>query len=196
VNQLAVLDAVLDVNPRTVVVLSHGGVVAVPFVSRVPAILDGSLLGQAGGGATADVLFGEVNPSAKLTETIPVRLQDTPSYGNFPGEAGHVRYGEGIFVGYRWYDARDLDVTFPFGHGLSYTTFSYQDAEATLTPTGDVAVTVTVTYTGDRAGREVVQVYTRCTPVSLCHQSYARCVSLRPSPAFHSKLGKAGRCRS
>ena len=158
-DQLAVLEAVLEVNPNTVVVLSNGGVVALPFHSRVPAILEGWLLGQAGGGATADVLFGDVNPSAKLTETIPVRLSDSPAYLDFPGDFSHVRYGEGLFVGYRWYDARDLDVAFPFGHGLSYNTFEYGAAAATVNGAGDVEVRVDVTNTGAVAGREIVQVY-------------------------------------
>ncbi len=157
--QLALLDAVLAANPRTVVVLSNGGVVALPFADRVPAIVEGWLLGQAGGSATADVLFGDVNPSGKLTETIPVRLEDSPAHLDFPGEFSHVRYGEGLFVGYRWYDARRLDVAFPFGHGLSYTTFAYGEATASVTGEGDIAVTVLVTNTGERAGREVVQVY-------------------------------------
>ncbi|WP_314093930.1 glycoside hydrolase family 3 C-terminal domain-containing protein [Microbacterium foliorum] len=157
--QLAVLDAVIEANPATVVVLSNGGVVALPFADRVPTILETWLLGQAGGGAVADVLFGTVNPSGKLTETVPVRLEDNPSFGNFPGEFGHVRYGEGVLVGYRWYDAKGLDVTFPFGHGLSYTTFSYGDAEVSTTSDGDLVVTVDVTNTGSRDGREIVQVY-------------------------------------
>ena len=159
-EQLALVDAVVAANPRTVVVLSHGGAVALPFRDRVPAIVDGWLLGQAGGGATADVLFGEVNPSGKLAETIPLRLADTPAYGNFPGEAGHVRYGEGLFVGYRWYDARQMDVAYPFGHGLSYTSFAYGAPAASLTADGDLRVTLTLTNSGARAGREVVQVYT------------------------------------
>ncbi|MFF3667132.1 glycoside hydrolase family 3 C-terminal domain-containing protein [Microtetraspora malaysiensis] len=158
--QLRLLDAVVAANPRTVVVLSNGGVVALPFRDRVPAIVEGWLLGQAGGGATADVLFGVVNPSGKLTETIPLRLADTPSYGNFPGESGHVRYGEGLLVGYRWYDARSVEVAYPFGHGLSYTTFRYGDASVSVRADGDVAVTVPVTNTGQVTGREVVQVYT------------------------------------
>ncbi|GAA2976750.1 beta-glucosidase [Microbacterium terrae] len=159
-EQLDLLDAVLAVNPNVVVVLSNGGVVALPFAGRVPAILEGWLLGQAGGGATADVLFGEVSPSGKLTETIPQRLEDTPAYLDFPGEFSHVRYAEGLHVGYRWYDSRRIDVAFPFGHGLSYTTFAYGDASAAVVASGDIAVTVPVTNTGDRAGREVVQVYT------------------------------------
>ena len=159
-DQLAVIDAVVAANPRTVVVLSNGSVVALPFAGRVPAIVEAWLLGQAGGGATADVLFGTVNPSGKLAETIPHRLEDTPAFLNFPGEQGHVRYGEGLFVGYRWYDARVMDVAFPFGHGLSYTSFSYRDAAASVTADGDVEVRVTVSNTGDRLGREIVQVYT------------------------------------
>jgi beta-glucosidase len=159
-EQLAVLDAVLEANPNTVVVLSNGGVVALPFAERAPAILEGWLLGQAGGGATADVLFGVVNPSAKLTETIPVRLSDSPAYLDFPGEFSHVRYGEGLFVGYRWYDARGFDVAFPFGHGLSYTSFEYGEALTAVTASGDVQVRVTITNSGAVAGREVVQIYT------------------------------------
>ncbi|GAA3908253.1 glycoside hydrolase family 3 C-terminal domain-containing protein [Microbacterium invictum] len=158
--QLDLVDAVLAANPRAVVVLSNGGVVALPFTDRVPAIVEAWLLGQAGGTATADVLLGDVNPSGKLTETIPVRLEDSPAYLDFPGEFSHVRYGEGLFVGYRWYDARRLEVAYPFGHGLSYTTFAYGDASASVTGDGDIEVRVAVTNAGDRAGREVVQAYT------------------------------------
>ncbi|MEW1719121.1 glycoside hydrolase family 3 C-terminal domain-containing protein [Streptomyces sp. NPDC093109] len=158
-DQLALLDAVVAVQPRTVVVLSHGGVVRLaPVVAGPAAILDGALLGQAGGSALADVLFGIVNPSGRLTETVPERLQDVPSFTNFPGERMHVRYGEGILVGYRWYDARAIDVTFPFGHGLSYTSFAYDSLKAEAH--GDtVDVRVTVRNTGERAGREIVQLY-------------------------------------
>jgi beta-glucosidase len=146
-------------NPRTVAVLSHGGALRLaPLADLVPAILDGALLGQAGGSAIADVIFGEVNPSGRLAETIPVRIQDTAAYLNFPGEHSHVTYGEGIFVGYRWHDARDLPVTYPFGHGLSYTTFGYSGLR--LSATGDgIEVRVAITNTGDRGGREVAQAY-------------------------------------
>ncbi|WP_406437065.1 glycoside hydrolase family 3 C-terminal domain-containing protein [Streptomyces sp. NBC_01613] len=158
-DQLSLLDAVVAVQPRTVVVLSHGGVVRLaPVVAGPSAILDGALLGQASGSALADVLFGIVNPSGRLTETVPERLQDAPSFTNFPGERMHVRYGEGILVGYRWYDARSIDVTFPFGHGLSYTTFAYDSL--TVEAHGDaVDVRVTVRNTGERSGREIVQLY-------------------------------------
>ncbi|WP_280309769.1 glycoside hydrolase family 3 C-terminal domain-containing protein [Nocardia abscessus] len=159
-EQLNLLDAVVRAQPDTVVVLAHGGVVRLaPVATLAPAILDGGLLGQAGGGALADVLFGVVNPSGRLAETVPVRLQDTPAYLNFPGENSHVRYGEGLYVGYRWYDSRDMDVTYPFGHGLSYTTFDYTDLALAADAAG-ITVRVLVTNTGSRAGREVVQVYT------------------------------------
>lgn len=188
IEQLALLDEVLAVNPRVVVVLSNGGVVALPFADRVPAILEGWLLGQAGGSGTADVLYGVVNPSGKLAETIPVRLADTPAFLGFPGEQGHVRYGEGLFVGYRWYDARDMEVAFPFGHGLSYTTFAYGAASARVRDDGDVEARVTVTNTGTRAGREVVQVYT-----SLAGSRVQRPV--RELKAFASVVLEAGESR-
>jgi beta-glucosidase len=159
-DQLALVDAVVNANPNVVVVLSNGGVVTLPFAATVPAILEGWLLGQAGGGATADVLFGRVNPSGKLAETIPLRLSDTPAYLSFPGERSHTRYGEGLFVGYRWFDARHVPVAFPFGHGLSYTTFEYGSSSATVADSGDLTVSVRISNTGPVAGREVVQVYT------------------------------------
>ena len=150
---------VAAVNPRTVAVLSHGGVLRLaPLAAVVPAILDGALLGQAVGGAVTDVLFGAVNPSGRLAETAPVRIQDTSAFLNFPGEHSHVLYGEGIFVGYRWHDARDLGVCYPFGHGLSYTTYRYSDLSLAPAPDG-IEVRVTVTNTGDVAGREIVQAY-------------------------------------
>ncbi|MFI6691197.1 glycoside hydrolase family 3 C-terminal domain-containing protein [Streptomyces sp. NPDC050433] len=159
-DQLELLRAVLEVQPDTVVVLSHGGVVRLSNgVVSAPAVLDGALLGQAGGGAIADVLFGHVNPSGRLTESVPERIEDVPAWLSFPGERGSVRYAEGLHVGYRWYDARDMSVTFPFGHGLSYTTFDYSDLAVAADDEG-ITVTVTVTNSGGRAGREVVQIYT------------------------------------
>jgi beta-glucosidase len=156
---LELIERVAAANPRTVVVLSNGGVLATrPWDESVPAILEGWLLGQAGGSAIADVLFGRVNPSGRLAETIPLKLSDHPSYLDFPGENGHVRYGEGIHVGYRGFDAREQEVAYPFGFGLSYTTFAYGQASAAVTIDG-IEVRVPVTNTGDRDGREVVQVY-------------------------------------
>ncbi|MDI6102497.1 glycoside hydrolase family 3 C-terminal domain-containing protein [Actinoplanes sp. NEAU-A12] len=157
--QLALIERVAAVNPRTIVVLSNGAVLATkPWDENVPALLEGWLLGQAGGSAIADVLFGRVNPSGRLAETIPVKLADHPSYLDFPGEHGHVRYGEGLHVGYRGFDARGQEVAYPFGFGLSYTTFGYGAVQATATAAG-VEVGVPVTNTGGRDGREVVQAY-------------------------------------
>lgn len=158
-GQVALVERVAAANPKTVVVLSNGAVVLTsPWDRAVPALVEGWLLGQAGGGALADVLFGLVNPSGRLAETIPLRLADHPSYLDFPGEAGHVRYGEGVHVGYRGFDAREQEVAYPFGFGLSYTTFEYGAATVSTVDDG-VEVRVPVTNTGERDGREVVQVY-------------------------------------
>jgi len=157
--QLDLLVAVLAANPATVVVLSHGAVVDLAEVVAAPAVLDGLLLGEGGGAAVADILYGLDDPSGRLAETIPLRLADNPAHLDFPGEQLHVRYGEGVFVGYRGYDARGLAVRFPFGHGLSYTTTTFTEVAATTTAAG-IDVAITVTNTGDRDGRTVVQVYT------------------------------------
>ena len=134
------------------------------------------LSGQAAGGAAADLLVGAANPSGRLAETLPLRLEDTPASLNFPGEAGHVRYGEGIFVGYRGYDKLDRQVSYPFGHGLSYTSFDYADLTTNLTGRprdGDLVVEVAcrVTNTGDRRGKEVVQLYVRDPEASVARQN-------------------------
>ncbi|MFJ4699741.1 glycoside hydrolase family 3 C-terminal domain-containing protein [Streptomyces sp. NPDC088768] len=161
-EQLALLAELAEVNPRVVVVLSHGGVVrTAPWQDRVPALLDGALLGQAGGSALARVLYGTVNPSGRLAETVPVRLADSPSHLSFPGEEGHVRYAEGVFVGYRGYDATGREVSFPFGHGLSYTSFAYRALTVATTEDGTLRAHVTVANTGERHGREIIQLYSR-----------------------------------
>jgi beta-glucosidase len=161
-NQLAALRAVAAVNDRVVVVLANGSAVSVGWQDDAAAVLETWLGGQAGGSAVADLLLGARNPSGRLAETIPHRVQDTPAFGTFPGDNGTVRYGEGVLVGYRWYDTRLVDVAYPFGHGLSYTTFGYTDVTATVTGEGassSVDVAVTVTNTGTVAGVETVQVY-------------------------------------
>lgn len=151
--------AVAAAQPNTVAVMIHGGVVDLGRVAdAAPAIVDAALAGQASASAVADVIFGAVNPSGRLAETVPMRLADVPAATAFPGEESRVRYGEGVFVGYRWYDARDMEVRFPFGHGLSYTRFAYSNARAEIVD-GAVEVEVDVANTGDRAGREVVQCY-------------------------------------
>ncbi|WP_225755525.1 glycoside hydrolase family 3 C-terminal domain-containing protein [Actinotalea sp. Marseille-Q4924] len=176
-EQVALLDAVAAVNRDVVVVLSNGAAVTVhPWQRHARAVLEGWLLGQAGGSAVADLLTGRAAPSGRLAETIPLRATDTPTVGAFPGEHGHVRYGEGLLIGYRWYDAHALPVAYPFGHGLTYTRFTWSDVEVVVrrdtpaapgasTHTADddarvqVQVQVTVTNAGDRVGRETVQVY-------------------------------------
>ena len=161
--QLRLLADVAAVNSNVVVVLSNGSAVLVSDWERhASALVEGWLLGQAGGSALVDVLLGRLSPSGKLAETIPRRFEDNPAFGNFPGEHQVVRYGEGVLVGYRWYDARKLSVAYPFGHGLSYTDFDYTDLEVSVQEEGSrphVQVSLTVTNAGGRAGAEVVQVY-------------------------------------
>jgi beta-glucosidase len=162
--QVELIRAVAAVSPRTVVVLSSGGVVSLEgWHDDVDAIMAGFLLGQAGGSALADLLTGAVDPSGRLAETIPLRLQDTPSYLNFPGEQGHVRYGEGVMVGYRHFVSADHPVRYPFGHGLSYTTVETSDLRVQTNGADRASATLTVTNTGERAGRHVVQVYVATT---------------------------------
>lgn len=156
--QVELFEKIARVQPNLVVVLSHGSALNLAPFTAAPAILDAALPGQGGGPAIAKVLFGEVNPSGKLTETLPLRLEDVPAYGNFPGEDGYVFYGERIWVGYRWYDKRDMEVAYPFGFGLSYTTFALSDLDVTYAD-DEVKATVSVTNTGSRAGREVAQLY-------------------------------------
>jgi len=164
--QMALLDAVLQVQPLTVVVLHNGSPVEMPWADKVPAILEAYLGGQAVGGAVVDVLFGAANPCGKLAETFPLRLEDNPSYLNFPGNKDTVEYREGVYVGYRYYDAKHMDVRFPFGHGLSYTTFSYDNLRLSTERLQDgelLLVSVHVTNTGTVAGKEVVQLYVTST---------------------------------
>lgn len=159
-DHVALIEAVAAVSRRTVVVLSNGGVVSLePWHDSVEAIVEGWALGQAVGGALADVLTGRVNPSGRLAETIPLRLEDTPSFLTFPGENQRVRYGEGVFVGYRAYTTTGQPVRYPFGHGLSYTTFGYDGLEVTASGPDSAVARVTVRNTGAVAGREVVQLY-------------------------------------
>ncbi|WP_141576597.1 glycoside hydrolase family 3 C-terminal domain-containing protein [Actinomadura sp. WMMA1423] len=159
-DQVELIRAVAATALRTVVVLSNGGVVSLEgWHDGVDAILEGWLLGQAGGSAIADLLFGVANPSGRLAETIPLRLQDNPSHLNFPGEQGHVRYGEGVMVGYRYYETVDVPVRYPFGHGLSYTSFQTRDLAVTRTGDDTATVSLTVTNIGERVGKHVIQVY-------------------------------------
>ena len=153
---------ICKVNENVVVVLHNGSPVEMPWADQVKGILEVYLGGQAVGGATVDVLYGKVNPSGHLAETFPLKLQDNPSYLYYVGEGNKVEYREGVFVGYRYYDTKEMDVLFPFGHGLSYTTFAYSNMKLDKTEMNDtetLTVQVDVTNTGDRFGKEVVQLY-------------------------------------
>ncbi len=162
-QQVALIKAVTRMQPNTVVVLNNGAPVAMSeWIDGTAAVLEAWMMGQAGGGAIADVLFGKVSPCGKLAETFPLKLGDTPAFLNYPGESGAVRYGEGLFIGYRYYDAKQVPVLFPFGYGLSYTTFAYSNLKLSATLFNDVdglAVSVDVTNTGSWVGKEIVQVY-------------------------------------
>lgn len=159
-KQIALLEQVAATNQNVVVVLSNGSVVSVaPWAKNAKGILESWLLGQAGGLALADVIFGQVSPSGKLAQSIPLDINDDPSMLNWPGEEGHVDYGEGVFVGYRYYDTYGKSVDYPFGYGLSYATFEIADVAAAKTGANTATVTATVTNTSDVDAAETVQVY-------------------------------------
>lgn len=156
------IEAVAAIQPNTIVVLMTGSAVSMPWLSSVKAVVQAWLSGQAGGAAIADVLTGRVNPSGKLSETVPERIEDTPAYPYFPGVNGEAIYGEGLFVGYRHYDKKKVRPLFPFGYGLSYTSFSYLNIESDrsdLNDTDALTVRVTLKNTGQHSGKEVVQLY-------------------------------------
>lgn len=160
--QNALIEAVAAANPNTVVVLHNGSPVEMPWIGKVKAVLEAYLGGQAVGAATVQVLFGDVNPSGHLAETFPRKLSDNPSYLFYGGEKNDTDYREGIFVGYRYYDRKEMDVLFPFGHGLSYTKFDYTDLWLSSSEINDdetVTATVTVKNVGNRTGKTVVQLY-------------------------------------
>ncbi|KAH7182471.1 glycoside hydrolase superfamily [Fusarium flagelliforme] len=161
-NQDRLIEAVVKANPRTIVVNQSGSPVHMPWVDRVPVILQGWYQGQEAGNALADVLFGIENPSGKLPSTFPKRIEHTPAWHNWPGENHKVLYGEGLYIGYRHYDHAKIEPLFPFGHGLSYTTFEYGRPEIspkTLGPNSEIKITLAISNTGTRAGSEVVQIY-------------------------------------
>lgn len=161
-NQNALIEAVAAVNPRVVVLLYNGAPVEMPWLEKVQGLVEGYLAGQNVGYANRAVLWGEVNPSGRLPETMPIRLEDTPCYLTYGGEGNTAVYGEGIFVGYRYYEKKKVPVNFPFGYGLSYTTFAYSNLRLDrdrMTDAETLRVCVDVTNTGDRAGKEVVQLY-------------------------------------
>ena len=160
--QLEIISKLKEYNENIVVLLSNGAPVVMPFEDEVKGIMECYLLGQAGSAAIAKVISGEVNPSGKLAETFPMRLEDTPSYLNFPGDGYKVEYKEGVFVGYRHYDSKDIKPQFCFGHGLSYTDFTYGQVKVDkcdVKDTDEITVSIDVTNTGEVFGKEVVQLY-------------------------------------
>lgn len=160
--QNTLISEIAKVQENVVVVLHNGSPVEMPWADEVKGILEAYLGGQAVGQAEVDVLFGKVNPCGKLAETIPYKLADNPSYLNFPGDGQTVTYNEGVFVGYRYYDTKEMPVRYPFGYGLSYTTFEYSDLQLSadkIKDTDTLKVTLKVKNTGDRAGKEIVQLY-------------------------------------
>lgn len=170
--QNALIEEICGVCEKVVVVLHNGSPVEMPWVDKVQGILEMYLGGQAVGGAAVDLLFGAVSPSGKLAETFPLRLEDNPSYLSFPGDGDCVKYTEGLYVGYRWYDARKMDVLYPFGHGLSYTTFEYSNLRMSaekMAQDGILEISVDVTNTGRVGAKEVVQLY-----VSSAHKGISR----------------------
>jgi beta-glucosidase len=163
-NHRLLIERIAAVQSNVIVVLSNGAPIEMPWLDKVGAVLEGYLGGQALGGAIADLLFGIVSPSGKLAETFPKKLAHNPSYLNFPGDGETVEYREGIFVGYRHYDTRDVEPLFPFGYGLSYTSFEYSDLTVDKKKMKDdetISVTVKIKNTGSMAGKEVVQLYVK-----------------------------------
>ncbi len=161
--QNRLITEILKVQPNTVIVLHNGSPVEMPWLGEIKGLLETYLGGQAGGAAAANILYGKINPSGKLAETMPLKLSDNPSYLNFGG-GEKVEYREGIFVGYRYYDTKEMDVAFPFGYGLSYTIFAYSNLKLSMenpTEKDTVMVSADVTNTGKSAGKEVVQLYIR-----------------------------------
>ncbi|MDO5294414.1 MAG: glycoside hydrolase family 3 C-terminal domain-containing protein [bacterium] len=156
------IEEVTKVQPNTIVVLHNGSPVEMPWINQVKGVIEAYLGGQSIGASVVDVLYGAVNPSGRLAETFPLKLEDNPSYLYYIGEGDKVEYKEGIFVGYRYYDTKKMNVQFPFGYGLSYTTFEYSNLKTdkeSMLDTDKLTVSMDVTNTGNMAGKEVVQLY-------------------------------------
>ena len=160
-NQNELIETICKLNKNTVVVLNTGSPCEMPWIDNANAILQCWFPGQEFGNSLADILIGKVNPSGKLPTTFPKKLSDTPAYSTYPGKDLQMDYEEGLFIGYRWYDRESIEPLFPFGHGLSYTSFEYSNLRA-IPPKGDSSVAafeVDITNTGDVAGKEVLQGY-------------------------------------
>lgn len=197
--QNALIEAVTAVQPNTIVVLHNGAPVEMPWIDKVKGLLEAYLGGQAVGGAIVDILYGVINPSGKLAETFPLKVEDNPSYLYYGGEKDQAEYREGLFVGYRYYDKKNMDVLFPFGHGLSYTTFEYSNLKTdkqSLTDQDTVSICLDVTNTGKVSGKEVVQIYVEALKSSVIRpvkelREFAK-VELEPgeTKTLHFTLGK------
>jgi len=169
-DQVDLIRRVAKANSNTVVVLNTGSPITMDWLEQVPAVLQMWYAGQEGGSAIAQILLGSAEPGGRLTTTYPRRLLDNSSYINYPGENGRVYYGEGIFVGYRYYDKKGVEPLFPFGYGLSYTSFSYRDLSINApgyAPGDPIHVSLVVQNSGDHPGKEVVQLYVRDVESSL-----------------------------
>jgi len=169
-DQVALIEKVAEANRNTVVILNTGSPVSMNWLGKVAAVMQAWYPGQECGNAIADVLFGDVDPSGRLPQTFPKRLEDNPAYINYPGENGKVLYGEGIFVGYRYYEKKRVEPLFPFGFGLSYTSFQYSNVRLSadeMGPEDELRVSIDLRNVGDRAGAEVVQLYVRDVESSL-----------------------------
>ena len=169
-NQNELIARISEVQPNVVVVLHSGSPIAMPWLDKVAGVLQMYLAGQASGGAAVNLLFGDATPCGKLAETFPLHLEDNPSYLNFPGNREKVCYQEGVFIGYRYYDKKKMDVLFPFGYGLSYTDFTYSNMKVTVNgknaadvdvikETDEIVVSADLTNTGNCDGAEIVQLY-------------------------------------
>ena len=167
-NQNELIARISEVQPNVVVVLHSGSPIAMPWLDKVAGVLQMYLAGQASGGAAVNLLFGDATPCGKLAETFPLHLEDNPSYLNFPGNREKVCYQEGVFIGYRYYDKKKMDVLFPFGYGLSYTDFTYSNMKVTgknaadvdvIKETDEIVVSADITNTGNCDGAEIVQLY-------------------------------------
>ncbi|KAH6712483.1 glycoside hydrolase superfamily [Leptodontidium sp. MPI-SDFR-AT-0119] len=188
--------AILEANPRTIVVNFSGSPVEMPWASKAPAILQSWFLGSNLGDGIADILLGKVNPSAKLPVSFPISLKHNPSYGNFPGTNAVIRYDEGLLVGYRHYTTREVPTLFPFGHGLSYTTFDFSDlvtSDPTISPQGQNQVTLQVTNSGELEGDAVVQLYVSAPSASVFRpvrelQGFVKLHSLKPGESRPAKF--------
>ena len=159
-NQDVLISEIAKVNKNVVVVLHNGSPVEMPWVNDVKGILESYLAGESVGTAQIDLLFGKANPCGKLAETFPVKTSDNPTFLNFPGNGHDVNYAEGIYIGYRYYDKKEMKVQFPFGHGLSYTTFEYSDLKLSsknILDTDKLEVSVKVTNTGKVSGKEMFE---------------------------------------